>query len=452
MAYSRIKCPKCVQTFAQEKRFSKHLRDDHNVQSEHEEALLYSEVNTDGSWPTCACRCGKPVAWHGWKEGFASRFVRGHNAVLDSIYNDPEKQAAMAAKRAEGYRTGRLRTWNDGLSKDVDERLLQAANNLSRTHHQKQRLAFKVKTNPNDAQVTLEEACDKRVQKPQFGEAKPLLGDLEKESSDAFEAMKGEVFAFVHGLNSGAVLMDHGVTVLCAGLNIECDELYRSSEAFAGNKVDRTDFTDKKLSIFSDEWRDKRPIIESMIRHRLKLTPRKVNARECTVRQLKQAERAPFFNANHIDGDVRSHAAWGLFTKDDELVSAISVRRAFHKGHADWLEVGRFCSLLNTSVRGALSRLSCVALKHASSQGKRGLMTYVDRRIGDASGYINAGFKHTRDTSPRFWWTDFKHRYDRFSVRADSVNGITQAQRAKEAGVVKVWGCGNVVLQLEAAK
>jgi tRNA threonylcarbamoyladenosine biosynthesis protein TsaB len=38
----------------------------------------------------------------------------------------------------------------------------------------------------------------------------------------------------------------------------------------------------------------------------------KLNARDFTVSELCAADRATFFNANHIDGDVRAHAAFCL--------------------------------------------------------------------------------------------------------------------------------------------
>ena len=102
----------------------------------------------------------------------------------------------------------------------------------------------------------------------------------------------------------------------------------------------------------------------------------------------------------------------------------------------------------DTSVPGALSRLSRHALAYAKAQGKRGLMTYVDRRIGSGKGYLAAGFKQVRTTSPRFWWTDFHDRFNRFAVRANKASGLTQRQASEAAGVVEIWGCPNIVFEL----
>ena len=97
------------------------------------------------------------------------------------------------------------------------------------------------------------------------------------------------------------------------------------------------------------------------------------------------------------------------------------------------------------SVSGALSRLS----RHARCEEDVRLMTYVDGRIGNGHAYEAAGFIRISETPPRFWWTDFVSRIDRFAVRADKEHGITQVQAAEAAGVVRIFGCPNAVFVLE---
>ena len=98
---------------------------------------------------------------------------------------------------------------------------------------------------------------------------------------------------------------------------------------------------------------------------------------------------------------------------------------------------------------GSLSRLSRRAIKCANGFGYGSLITYVDRRLGGAKGYLASGYTFVRYTTPRFWWTDFLKRFDRFTVRADKKSGLTQARAAKERSVVRIWGCTNAVLILK---
>jgi len=547
MAHSRLKCPNCDDDFGQEARFLDHLTDVHGV-SDH--LSLYLQINHDGVQPTCGCSetCQEKLPWAGWKKGFVSRFARGHNAKVDSTFLNKERQAEIAKKRIDGFHSGRLKSWNLGLTKETDERIKLSAEKTSVTlksgyesgsiaswqsldperaklANQKQSATkatryaageLKVwnlgKTKETDELVAsiakkisaryklpdaghrikladlqqrikkheskftllsnLDEYVTRRVQRLRFQcvtcqrEVTKSLAMLE-ETPVCFvchpKESKGqlELFDFVKTLALDAVLSDRtilqglelDVFVPSRRFGIEYDGLYYHSEEFASNdraakKMRKADENNVAvLRIFEDEWRDKRLIVEAMIKHRLGLATHRIGARQCKLKELTSSERRVFMDACHLDGDVRSKAAWGLVS-DGQIIAALSVRRPFHKMHKNALEVARFCLKPGISAPGALARLAKHALQRSKEMGYDRLMTYVDRRVGKGEGYVAAGFKVVRTTKPRFWWTDYKHRYDRFSVRADAKNGITQEQAAEAAGVVRVWGCPNVLLEM----
>ena len=202
------------------------------------------------------------------------------------------------------------------------------------------------------------------------------------------------------------------------------------------------------LHIFEDEWRDKRPIVESMIRHRLKVGCRKIYARSCKIVKLTRKQRQMFFNATHLDGDTHAaKAAYGLVYRD-EIVTALSVREPISsKFKNNSLEIARYATALNTYVIGGLSRL----IKHMRSDigGNKSIMTYADRRIGTGAAYSAVGFTFDGLTKPRFWWTDFEKRYHRLHVNADKSRGLTQADVASELGLAKIYGCPNARFVLQ---
>jgi hypothetical protein len=203
------------------------------------------------------------------------------------------------------------------------------------------------------------------------------------------------------------------------------------------------------IHIFEDEWRDKRAIAESVIKAKLNMCPQKIGARKCQIVKMTPDERRRFFEENHMDGDVKSEVAWGL-KFDGSFVYGLSIRRPFHKKHKDSLEVARCCPALLTSVPGGLSRLMSEAKKYCKSEGAKSIITYVDTRLGGSGrGYELAGFKKLGETIPRWWWTDMTSRFNRFKYRADSSRGMSEADVAAEAGVVKIWGCENSVYSLE---
>ena len=194
------------------------------------------------------------------------------------------------------------------------------------------------------------------------------------------------------------------------------------------------------LTIFEDEWRDKRSIVESMIQNRLGRNSVKIGARECAIIEVDNNIRKEFFNANHIDGDVRAKVAYGL-QFHNELVACISLRRPFHNSLGDKIEIARFATKKNMTVVGGLSRL----LSHVRIMVKQPIMTYVDKRLGNGESYQKAGFKLIRETGPRFWWTDFVNRYDRFKIK--SCDGKTQNEIGLSMGLHKIWGASNLVFE-----
>jgi len=197
------------------------------------------------------------------------------------------------------------------------------------------------------------------------------------------------------------------------------------------------------LSVYEDEWRDHREIIEGMIRHRLGKQIRTFDARKLELRELTRDESKNFFNANHLEGYVRSVTTYGLLDKGS-VIAATSLRRPFHKTYADLYELARSCTVRDANVRGWLGRLSKAISSRAKADGKKGIITYVDSRVGPGQGYKNAGWELVASsTGKRFWWTDFVHRYNRFKYRADRSRGMSQGDVANEAGVVEIFGCDN---------
>jgi hypothetical protein len=546
MAYSRLCCMKCDASFKQEARFLDHLTDAHG-RADH--LKLFLEVNNI-EHPTCQCssECNVMLPWAGWKKGFTSKFARGHNARIDSVYIDPVRRKQFLEKRIEGFRSGRNKIWNDGLTKATSEKVARASKKISDSlrkgydsgsivdwrvgdPEKAAQSALKISTTKQaqfasgeltswnvgltkETNKSLESASKKiseayhrremgnrlsvenvKSRVDVFSKTFEMISDVTEYSTRrvkrmTFKCVKAghvqtkslamledspvcfkchpkeslgqlQLYDFVRSIAPDAILSDRtmispkelDVYVPSKRLGIEYDGLYYHSELnisddHAQNKSLACSTANVRLfSIFEDEWRDKQDIVKAMIKHRLGIFGSRVGARSCTIKELDTQSRRKFMNDNHIDGDAKSTISWGLI-HNGEIMAAVSLRHPFHTVHDDVFEVARFCGSSGCSVPGALSRLTSHALTWTKSNGKRALMTYVDRRIGSADGYVASGFKVVRETKPRFWWTDFNERLNRFSVKADSKNGITQEQAAKNAGVVKIWGSSNVVLEL----
>lgn len=546
MAYDRITCPKCEANFGQEIKFIDHLSSHHSID---DPESFYVETRLKGVRPTCSCspQCELLLPWAGWKKGYLSKYARGHNARVNSVYINPERQAEFAAKRKEGYESGKYTPWNKGLSKESDERVKvqseKISKSLSEGYLSGSIIDWRV---GNEEKALLVAKKSSETKKKKFAEGKltpwnkgtskhddPRLAKLAesiienyKENPEAshkrfsesalleifneyknFQLLtplkdyrnkyqklefkcktcnksqfknivmlkstpvcfschpkesKGqlEILEFVRSLGVEAVSNDRSVIspleldvyIPEKKLGIEYHGLYWHSTKVIQSKTKdnekikaATAAEVKLLIIYEDEWRDKRAIVEGMIRHRLGLSSRKFNARTLTLRELTSNESKIFFQANHLEGSVTGKVAFGLVhPHTNEILAGMSLRRPFHTSKSNRLEVGRSACLTDSSVRGWIGRLTKACHEYSVTNGFDGLMTYVDNRVGSGSGYASNIWKLDREsTGARFWWTDFTNRFNRFKYRADKARGLTQRQVADEAGVVEIWGCSN---------
>lgn len=181
-----------------------------------------------------------------------------------------------------------------------------------------------------------------------------------------------------------------------------------------------------------------------MIRHRLGLSREVVNARDLIVVDVSPGDARIFFENNHLEGHVVGVKYLGLRNSEGKLLACISLRRPFHSKYLGNLELGRCATALNTHARGWLGKLSKAAIQYCKESGHVRMMTYVDQRVGNGSGYVSAGWKLVSSGGqPRFWWTDTRLRYNRFLYRADSSRGLSQHDVAEIAGMKRIYGCRN---------
>lgn len=237
---------------------------------------------------------------------------------------------------------------------------------------------------------------------------------------------------------------------------IEYDGLYWHSE-LSGNNVLKSAHKNKTqlclekgwqlVHVFSDDWRDRKNIVKSMILHKLGVSQERIHARSCHIKEISRQERSDFFGQNHLSGDVSSKKAWALVDSSNEIVAAISVRAPLQKKWKNRLEIARFAIKAGKHIPGALSKLLKRVNEFATNEQKKGLISYADRRHGEGKCYLESGFVYAGDTGIDYWYTDGRTRFDRFSFKANG--DLTEKQRATSAGVGKIWGCGNNVWILD---
>jgi len=409
------------------------------------------------------------------KEKYSSGEIVPWQLGLNKENSESIKRASDTKIRK--FSSGELKQWNSGLNKSTCESIRKAAEKISKQYSLREagRRLSPEEVNRRISPLGFSVIDDGYTSRKSWGLNVVHLACGTKQLRSLYSLETGlcvschnmtstgqrEIEEFVRSLGVDVVCSSRSVIppqeidiwIPSKNFGIEFNGLYWHSEKFREKGYhDRKSMSVRGcggslLHIFEDEWKNKRDIVESMIQSRLGILERKVGARTCQAIELNTEQRRNFFSSSHIDGDTRSLVSWGLF-HNGEMVAAISLRTPQHKKWKNFLEVARFSTKPGFSVPGGLGKLMRVASEYAQERSFSGLLTYVDQRHGTGSSYEKVGFELVGTTSPRFWWTDFFKRFNRFSIRADKKAGITEKQAAAERSASKIWGNSNSILVL----
>ena len=407
-------------------------------------------------------------------------------------FKDYCKNHSTLAMSKAGARGGKAEAWNKGLNKETDVRIKNASEKMTgernhfwnRHHSQKTRERISSSKRLNGATIedriqlrqeefevltNLDEYISKQKQyllfkckKCQTEQEKTLQaferGSLcEKCSPNNHSQWELEVYEFVKTVRPNAKLGDRKIIkpkeidvwiqedrfgIECHGLYFHSDEIDNNENKKHAIKADLANKSDVRLlQIFWDEWRDNKEIVKSMITHRLGFVQRKFMARKCEIREVNAIDQKEFFIKSHISGYARSSKAWGLYI-NNELLSCLSIRTPRQTKWKDYLEVARFATLPDVLVTGGLSKLIKAAFNF-SLITHTGLMTYIDKRVGNGKSYVHSGFKLVGETKPDYWYTDCHVRFDRFKFRAK--DGLSEKEVASKAKMRKIYGAGSFI-------
>jgi len=92
---------------------------------------VYDLYFLNGERPKCKCGCGKDVPFRTLQTGY-KEWIRGHISRVKNNWGHNKKAIDNSAEtRREQFKTGERKVWNDGLTKESDERV--KANGIHRS-------------------------------------------------------------------------------------------------------------------------------------------------------------------------------------------------------------------------------------------------------------------------------------------------------------------------------
>lgn len=203
------------------------------------------------------------------------------------------------------------------------------------------------------------------------------------------------------------------------------------------------------IHLFEDEWVYTPNIVKSIIKNKLGLINKKLYARNCVIKNVKDSDSKNFLNENHIQGgQCKNSIRLGLYY-NDELVSLMTFskgRMAMGGKPEEW-ELVRFCNKADFNVLGSASKL----FKHFIKNYKYNkIVSYSDVRIFNGDLYNNLGFEKINTSKPNYWYVAENKRYHRFAYRKNVLvkQGFDKNKSEREImferGYYRIYDCGNI--------
>lgn len=187
----------------------------------------------------------------------------------------------------------------------------------------------------------------------------------------------------------------------------------------------KTDICDKKnihlIHIWENDWDNKKEIIKSIIKQKLKLTPNKIYARKCIIKGISNKTYKLFLEKNHLQGNVGASTKIGLYYQD-ELVGIMSfgkLRKSLGlTSIPDHYELIRYCSKINTHIVGGASKLFKYFIK---TNSPKYILSYANRDISNGNLYKQLNFEFIKNTPPSYWYIKNNQKINRFSLRKQNL-------------------------------
>lgn len=306
--------------------------------------------------------------------------------------------------------------------------------------------------------------------KPEFDKSRTKFREYCDVHADVFYSSTGEkeVLKFIKSIYGGSVLentkpFDHyelDIYMPEEKWGIEYNGLYWHSEikterGYHSKKKDH--FRENGVEIFTiweDDWRDKRELMQSMIKNRLGLSSR-IYARKCVVKSVDSTESKIFLQENHIQGSVNSSIKYGLYY-EDILVSLMTFgkkRKILNtQSSPNEYELLRFCNKRSYTVVGAASKLMGHFIKVINPDK---IISYSNEDLGSGNLYKRLDFKQIDGISLNYWWSKAGIKYHRSNfmkhklVQEGADPAKTESQIMRERGYFKIWGSGNLKFEWE---
>lgn len=197
------------------------------------------------------------------------------------------------------------------------------------------------------------------------------------------------------------------------------------------------------LTIYDDEWNDRRDVVVSTIKHLIGQSPSRTYARKTTLDSaISTTERKQFMEQHHIQGDGPGSVTLGLRDDTHQLVAVMTF---INQGKGQF-SLSRYASL--NVVGGFTKLLSAFERTHDWTS----IITFADLRWSEGSLYRTNGFVQESILDPDYSYVRNGKRIHKFNYRLKALKSMlsnfdpsqSETQNCENHGISRVWDCGKI--------
>jgi len=201
------------------------------------------------------------------------------------------------------------------------------------------------------------------------------------------------------------------------------------------------------ITIFEDEWRDRRSQVEGYISSIIG-TNKRVYARATTISVIARAEASKFLDDNHIQGSPAAiRHAFGL-TLGGELIGVMTLAGNHRQGEK-YMVLNRMCFKSGTTIVGGASKLFSMAKNYSDSD----IVTFADLRWTEGKVYQSLGFSADLILGADYSYTSKSMRKSKQSMKKtaeERLQNKSERELRQEAGWYRIWDCGKIRFRYKA--
>ena len=227
-------------------------------------------------------------------------------------------------------------------------------------------------------------------------------------------------------------------------LAIEHCGLYRHSEIFKDKNAHLVkmkkchDVGIELITIFGDEWENKRNAVTNFISSKLGVN-RVIAARKLEFCKLDSNEAKEMLKNYHIQGHGLITHAYGL--KDKFGVLYMVMTFGPHHRNRNEVLLTRMCTVQGWTVQGGASKLFANAMKAMDCSM---VSTFADLRYSQGNVYTKMGFKHVSTLGPDYSYTKGMKRVSKQSMRKRIGEIGTERELRQQSGWLRIYDCGKI--------